>query len=855
MNLLNLLSQAKSINDLIGNLKIYLEETLSSEVNLIDTEKIKDILNVADLKKILIDKEKVIKNEKVYIPLKDEEKIYTIISFQKKESEKIEEIENILTLTSVFLKNYRLFEDAKNEIFKLNFLFNFHRSLESQIKENIENSLKELSYLLNLKGLYFKSKNLLIKIGSLDKLDDEKLYKTLPSFETKGEYLEFDELKLFCFLKEKTILLAEKEYLFEDEREFLISILELTEEWYEEKLPVSYELLDKVIHLELNDSLKFLKNFLNEKFNLKECEIYIKEDEKYKSIAERINFEEREDLNFYKLKGRQGEYLISFTGEKKEIPLNLLSIILDLLTIKRKNEELDKLKRVLIRIMEVITHIENIDEILYHVCFIIKEELDIVYAGFLLREEEDYLRMKVGIGYEDYEKLLKRKLKIGLEGLSGFAAHTKEIVYSPDVSKDARYIPASPIVKSEVALPMIVDNKVIGVMIISSPKIDGFSKEDIETFEKISKFASYFLKYRKIIDELKKNLSSLKEEEEFIDVILKNIPIGIIYAERDLYIKRVNYAAIYTLKLKEEEIKGTILCKIFEEHEPGDPNCIFKKSLEERIPLVKRNVEVKKGEEVLPLSLSSTFIYEKEKIKGLILMIEDIKEVVALEEQLRRSERLSAIGRIAAHMAHEIKNPLASISVGIEYIYSSLEEDDPKKKHLGVILKEISRLDRLIKNLLSFARRPPLKRKRVNLRDMIEELAIFFGQELKEKKIELDLSLPEYDTIAFVDEDQMKEVMENLIRNAIEAMPDGGKLAISLGEKKGGTIFITVEDTGVGVEPSELAHIFEPFYTTKKGGSGLGLSIVHRILEDHGAKINVESEKGKGTKFLIDLPK
>ncbi|MEN3045967.1 MAG: ATP-binding protein [Candidatus Hydrothermales bacterium] len=855
MNLLSLLSQAKSIGELIENLKFFLEKNILSEIDFIDTEKIKEILSITDLKKILIDREKVIKDEKAYIPLKDEEKIYTIISFRKVDDKKIEEVENALNLTSVFLKNFRLLEDAKNEIFKLNFLFNFHRALESQIKENITNSLKELSFILNSKGLYFKTKGILIKLGSLTQLDDEKLLKVLPFFETKGEYIEFEELRLYCFLKEKSLILVEKDYLYDDEREFLISILELTEEWFEEKLPISFDLLDKLMSQKPNESIKFLKNFLYEKFNIKECEIYIKENGNYKSIIDRINFEERENLNFYKLKGRQGEYLISFTGEKKEIPLNLISIILDLLVINRKVENINKFNRVLMRIIEVISRTEKVDEILHQVCFILKEELDIVYAGFLLREDEDYLRMKVGIGYEDYEKLLERKLKIGYEGLSGFAAHTKEIIYSPDVSKDARYVQASPLVKSEVAIPILDENKAIGVMIVSSPKIDGFSKEDIETFEKISKLVSSFLRYRRIIDELQKNLYLLKEEEEFIDIILKNIPIGIIYAERDLYIKRVNYTAVYTLKLKEEDLKGTILCKIFEEHEPGDPNCIFKKSIEERVPLVKKNIEIKRGEEVLPLSLSSTFIYEREKIKGIILMIEDIKEVVALEEQLRRSERLSAIGRVAAHMAHEIKNPLASISVGIEYIYSTLSENDPKKKHLGVILREISRLDRLIKNLLSFARRPPLKRKKINLKDMIEELSIFFSQELSEKKIELKLILPEEDIIAFVDEDQMREVMENLIRNAIEAMPDGGRLTISLGEKKGGTIFISVEDTGVGIEPSELIHIFEPFYTTKKGGSGLGLSIVHKILEDHGAKISVESEKGKGTKFLIDLPK
>ncbi len=855
MELIDLLSESKGIAEVIKNLKNFLELKINSEINLIEPEKIKGFLEVKELKKLFFDKEEVIKNGNIYIPLHDNEKIYTIISFSLKDDLKIEEIKKILYTTSIFIKNYRLFEDAKNEIFKLNFLFNFHRSLEAQIRENIENSLKELSYLLNLNGIYFKTKNFNIKIGTLEKLDEEKIKEIIPYFETQGESIIYEEKKLFSFSKSKTILLVDKEFLNEEEKEFLNSIVNLSEEWYEEKLLFSSEFFEKIISLNFNESLKFFKSYLSERFNVYETEVFIKEEEKFKSLEDRREFKEKKDFNIFELKTSQAEYLVSFKGEKSYINPVFLSLILDILNLKKKIENLNKLNRVLMRIIDIVPHHQNIEDLLYNVGYIIKDELDILYVGFLLREEEDYLRMKVGIGYEDFEELSKRRLKIGVEGLSGHAVHRKEIIYAPDVSKDIRYIPASPLVKSEVVLPLIVDKEAIGVMVISSPKIDGFSKEDIEIFERISKLISSFLAYRKAIDEYKKELSILKGEEEFIDIILKNIPVGIIYADRDLYVKRVNFAAIYTLKLKEEEIKESSLCRIFEEHEPGDPNCIFRRSIEERIPLIKKNVEIKRGEETIPLSLSSTFIYEKERIKGFILMIEDIKEVVALEEQLRRTERLSAIGRIAAHMAHEIKNPLASISVGIEYIYSSLQDDDPKKKHLGVILKEISRLDRLIKNLLSFARRPPLKRKRVNIKEMIEEIVIFYSQEFREKKVDFYLSLPEYELIAYIDEDQMKEVLENLIRNGLEAMPEGGKLTLQAGEKTGGIIFISIEDTGVGIEPSELAHIFEPFYTTKKGGSGLGLAIVHRIIEDHGAKIYVESEKGKGTKFLIELPK
>ncbi len=862
MELIDFLSRVKNKNTLIEEAKKFIKDKYKTEPEFYEIEKAKELLNVKELKEIIVDKKVIQKNGETLIPIFDDEKIYGVMKIRKSDKDLMDFIPRFQEITRNLLNSFRLYEDAEKELFKLKILFDLHKALESNVPENLKNVFKDIMFLRDLKGVYLKTKKYEIKLGSLENIDSDLISRERPDFETKGEVLEIENKKFYSFTSEISIVLIDTDHLEDEDKEFFSSITSLLKEWEEEKFPFSLEVLEKILGSDFEECFRILCEYIKNEFNLHEPKVYLRENEKWKvhpvEEKEYIELEEISDSGetvSYYVKGRISEAIITEkTKEKKELPYFYLSFLFDFINIKRKIESLSKLNHVLKRIIEIVPKVKEIDDFLQIVGQIIKEELEVHYVGVLLKESEDYIRMRVGIGYERYEELLKIRLKIGVQGLSGYVAKTGETLYVPDVSKDPRYREASPKVKSEVAVPLKFEDEVLGVMVISSPRVDGFTKEDISIFEGIAGLISFFIREKQEVENLRNNLEKLKEEEKFMDVILKNIPVGIIYADKNLLVKRANKAALYTLGIDEEEIKDTVLCQIFEAHEPGSPDCIFRRSMEERMPLIKQNVNITRNGESIPLSLSSTFIYEGESIRGLLLMVEDIREVVALEEQLRRTERLSAIGRIAAHMAHEIKNPLASISVGIEFIYSSLKDDDPKKKHLGVILKEIQRLDRLIKNLLSFARRPPLKRKKLNLKELIEEIVIFHNQEFKEKKIELKLDLPDKDVYAFADEDQIKEVFENLIRNAIEAMPDGGELKIKVGEKSGGVVSIMIEDTGPGIEPSELQHIFEPFYTTKKGGSGLGLSIVHRVIEDHGGRISVESEKGKGTRFIIDLP-
>ncbi|MEO0275619.1 MAG: ATP-binding protein, partial [candidate division WOR-3 bacterium] len=288
-------------------------------------------------------------------------------------------------------------------------------------------------------------------------------------------------------------------------------------------------------------------------------------------------------------------------------------------------------------------------------------------------------------------------------------------------------------------------------------------------------------------------------------------------------------------------------------HEEGG-FCKIEDSFINRKPLFKEKFTVSVSGEIIPLALTSSFVYGKEDvIKGIILIVEDIREIAKLEEQLRRTERLSAMGKIAAYMAHEIKNPLASISTGIEFISHRLPEENNVKSYIDMILREIYRLDRLIKNLLSFASRRPIKKTRVNIVDILKECILLLTPETIGKDIEIKENFEEGELIIYLDPDQFKEVILNLLRNSVEAIEKEGEIEIGF-KRMGNNVIVWCKDNGKGIKEEYLPHIFEPFFSTKKGGSGLGLAIVHKIIEEHGGKVEVESEYGKGTIFKIYLP-
>jgi len=250
---------------------------------------------------------------------------------------------------------------------------------------------------------------------------------------------------------------------------------------------------------------------------------------------------------------------------------------------------------------------------------------------------------------------------------------------------------------------------------------------------------------------------------------------------------------------------------------------------------------------------------DEKQIIGLIHVIRDITDKKQVEEALQRAEQLKLVGQWAAELAHEIKNPLAGIKGSVEIVLQDPNIAAEDRSLIEKAVEEIRRIELLIKSLLNFAKPPRLQLLPTDINDLLDKTISFslqnpkFAQNpLSPIKIikDFDLNLPQ----AMADPMQLQQVFLNLMFNAIEAMPSGGALAVGTSyDSAMKSIKIAIADTGHGIKQSMLDRIFEPFFTTKRKGSGLGLAVTRRLVEQHGGNVNVESAPDKGTVFNVYL--
>ncbi len=226
-------------------------------------------------------------------------------------------------------------------------------------------------------------------------------------------------------------------------------------------------------------------------------------------------------------------------------------------------------------------------------------------------------------------------------------------------------------------------------------------------------------------------------------------------------------------------------------------------------------------------------------------------------------DRLSTLGELSAILAHEMKNPMNSIIINLETLRSTIVEltkSDPEhqnasraRKYVEAIEGEIRRLDKVLRGFLDFANPSESTKVRFKINPVIQNLLDFLHLEFKQNQIQLSLNLSDEVPPLFGSPDQLKQALLNLMLNSSQAMPRGGTLTVKT-EVEGTQVRIIVEDTGVGIDPSTKDKIFDPYFTTKAKGSGLGLTIVRRVVRDHGGEIKMKSDLNKGTRFEISLP-
>ncbi|KAF1080429.1 MAG: hypothetical protein GQF41_3253 [Candidatus Rifleibacterium amylolyticum] len=269
------------------------------------------------------------------------------------------------------------------------------------------------------------------------------------------------------------------------------------------------------------------------------------------------------------------------------------------------------------------------------------------------------------------------------------------------------------------------------------------------------------------------------------------------------------------------------------------------------------DIEFEQGEHAGTKVLQGNFsrlLDNDKKPYGFILTLNNITQRKIIEQQLYHADKLSSLGQLAASVAHEIKNPLASIKTLGQLLQEETEDDDSRREYIDVIVSEVNRLNGVVEQLLRYARPEGSSFCEVVFEEVIRPVLALVHHESDRHQVELK---PEYrgDLKVYVDPEKIKQVFLNLIFNAIQSMEKGGKIFIrAFREPDSPWTVFEIEDTGCGMSAEVTRRIFEPFYTTRQRGTGLGLAIVKKIIDLHGGKIEVSSEAGKGTKFKFYLP-
>ena len=227
--------------------------------------------------------------------------------------------------------------------------------------------------------------------------------------------------------------------------------------------------------------------------------------------------------------------------------------------------------------------------------------------------------------------------------------------------------------------------------------------------------------------------------------------------------------------------------------------------------------------------------------------------IIAIEEQLRRSERLSTLGEMAAVLAHEIRNPLGSIRGTAEILRDDYRPGDPKHEFIEIQIKETERLNHVVEDFLRLSRQQPLELHDCSLAEELETIVTLVARDAQDRGVTLRLEPVTGQTTIWGDGEKLRQAFLNIVINALQATPSGGKVNISVDAQESG-LDVRFRDSGPGITPENMQRIYEPFFTTKADGTGLGLVVTRKIIEAHGGSLHIESEAGSGTTVSVRLP-
>ncbi len=349
---------------------------------------------------------------------------------------------------------------------------------------------------------------------------------------------------------------------------------------------------------------------------------------------------------------------------------------------------------------------------------------------------------------------------------------------------------------------------------------------------------------------------TLQNIQDYTTKLLENMDSGVISVDENNIIRTFNQKSEQIFQLTRSEVLGEDAEKVLPIKILGTSlyqlGLLEKKKIEQEIEL-KTNSSSKK---ILEIN-TSLLTGENGKNNGMVILVRDISQIKKLAEEINRNKRLTSLGKLSSGIAHEIRNPLSSIRGLTQFLQQSFAENDERKNDARIILQETDRLNQLVTQILDYSRPKKLSINDFVLAEMLDELIHLLQSEEKNKEISFQLKEKQKSIHLEGDQDQLKQAFLNIIINSTQSINGKGDIIISLDKQlieEKEMVYVTIKDNGIGIASHDLVHIFDPFFTSKENGYGLGLSIAYNIIETHQGSIKVESEKGAGTKIEIILP-